>query len=190
MIMNKFFLLFSLLVVSIYSYSKKQKQKVHGCLLLFKERKIQNPQIFEYLFEKLTPVMENAEQKISMYAITTCYSRITDEQADTIVNDFTNKKVVNSLTEEYVNLLSLENLGQEEYDNFSDKMEEFMLVFNEVFNEMKGIKPTEDDKWYESNLFIIILGIVLVNIGIIIYGYCCKRKSKKQVIVKEEKKKE
>ena len=185
--MNKLFLLFSLLIISVYSYSKKQKQKVHGCLLLFKERKIQNPQIFEYLLEKLSPVMEDAEQKISMYAITTCYSRISDEQADAIVNDFTNKRIVNSLTEENVNLLSLENLGQEEYENFSDTMEEFMLVFNEVFNEMKGIK-SEEDKWYESNLFIIILCIVLVNGCIIIYTCCCKRKHKRQI--NDEKKKE
>lgn len=188
--MNNIFLLFSFLVISVYSYSKKQKQKVHGCLLLFKERKIQNPQIFEYLLEKLSPVMENAEQKISMYAITTCYSRISDEQADAIVNDFTNKRIVNSLTEENVNLLSLENLGQEEYDNFSDTMEEFMLVFNEVFNEMKGIKPEEEDKWYESNIFIIIICIVFVNACIIIYTCCCKRKHKRPIIVKEEKKKE
>ena len=122
-----------------------------------------------------------------MYAITTCYSRISDEQADAIVNDFTNKRIVNSLTEENVNLLSLENLGQEEYENFSDTMEEFMLVFNEVFNEMKGIK-SEEDKWYESNLFIIILCIVLVNGCIIIYTCFCKRKHKRPI--NDEKKKE
>ena len=88
---------------------------------------MQDPKTFQLFLEKINKVLENAEQKMSMYAIATCYSRITDEQSLKLVTDFSNRVYVNAFTPEYLKLLSLETFGEEEYDDFSQKMQEFML---------------------------------------------------------------
>ena len=177
------FFVFCALIKSINSYSPKQKEKVHACLLLFKQRKMQDPKTFQLFLEKINKVLENAEQKMSMYAIATCYSRITDEQSLKLVTDFSNRVFVNAFTPEYLKLLSLETFGEEEYDDFSQKMQEFMLVYDEVFKEIS--MPKKGNKWYESNIFIIGIGITLVNFIIIII-ICFNKKEKISNNTKDE----
>lgn len=179
-------LVFCAILKTTNSYSPKQKEKVHACLLLFKQRKMQDPQTFQLFLDKIGNVLENAEQKMSMYAITTCYSRITDDQSLKLVTDFSQRVFVNALTPEYLKLLSIENFGEEEYDDFSQKMQEFMLVFDEVFKEISQSK--KGNKWYESNIFIIGVGISLANFIIIITCWCKKEKTSNNT--KKEKEKE
>lgn len=178
------FLVFCAIIKSINSYSPKQKEKVHACLLLFKQRKMQDPQTFQLFLDKIGNILENAEQKMSMYAITTCYSRITEEQSLKLVTDFSQRVFVNALTPEYLKLLSLENFGEEEYDDFSQKMQEFMLVFDEVFKEISQSK--KGNKWYESNIFIIGVGITLTNLIIIIIYWSKKQKTTNNKTNKEK----
>ena len=64
MLVLNFSFFLSLLFISVSSYSQKEKQRVYGCLLLYKERKVHQRKVIDSLVSKLGKVIPNAEQKI------------------------------------------------------------------------------------------------------------------------------
>lgn len=157
------------------------KEKAKACLILYRIRQHQDPQTMNTIIKQLSSV-ENAKDKISLSGITHCYSTITDEQIKLLLDNVQNQKSINSLSEENVQLLSLENIGQVDFDSFSDSIQEFFEVFKELMAETKKeekVKNTtnedesksyeEDKPFYETNIFIIIAIIFGINICFIFY---------------------
>lgn len=173
MLVLNFSFILSLLLVTVSSYSQKQKQKVYGCLLLYKERKVHQRKVIDSLVTKLSKILPNAEQKVSIYAISTCYSNITDAQASKIIDDFTHKIAINPLSEENKRLLSLDKIGQEDFSVFESKMNSMLPVLDEVMRDVTMMGRKEEEHWYENKTKIIIISVgVTVIIILLILLFC------------------
>lgn len=190
MLVLNFSFFLSLLFISVSSYSQKEKQKVYGCLLLYKERKAHQRKVIDSLVSKLGKVLPNAEQKVSIYAISTCYSNITDAQANSIIENFTHKIAINPLSEENKRLLSLDKIGQEDFEAFSSKMNAMLPVLDEVMRDVTMMGRKDEEKWYENKTKIIIISVgVTVLIILIILLFCVATKDEiEEEEVNEDKK--
>lgn len=171
--------------------SPELKEKAKTCLILYRLRQHQDSKTMNAIFEQLSSI-ENAKEKLSMFGITHCYAVITSDQVEVFQKDLENKKSINTLSEEYVQLLSLENIGNIDFNTFSDSISEFYEVFNELMLESKEEakkqetsftnepEPMEEEKsFYETNIFVIIAIVFVVNMCFVIYQ-CMKVGKKKK----------
>ena len=161
-------------------FTKTEKIKVEACLILYRQRRIQDPQTFLSLFQTFSKLFKDYDEKISMYTLTKCYFNINETQSHNIIHTYSHHQQIDSLSEESQQLLSLSEIGKDSYEEINSKMNSFVTIFNEVYEHSKRINSYNNSlfsekKWYQNYLVWIIIFIVLIHL-ILLIAMCLYRK--------------
>lgn len=181
------FINFLILPFLITTLTQDDKDKVTSCLLLYRHRKFQDKDNFGKMMVRLKKVVQNPEEKISMFALSNCYDSITVEVAKEIYKKFNQNRYIDSMLEENKKLLNLENFENVDFQEYSKKLEKFAPVLNEVYTETKNANKVNDSLankllhptngkflgFIDRDIAVIILVCVICMVCSILY-YCYK----------------
>lgn len=175
------FLILIQFISKAFTFTKTEKIKVEACLILYRQRRLQDPQTLLSLFQSFSKLFKDYDQKISMYTLTKCYFNINETQSNNIIHTYSHHQQINSLTEENQQLLSLNEIGKDNYEDINTKMNSFIIIFNEVYEHSKRINSYNNSslfsekKWYQNYLVWIIIFVVVIHL-ILLIAMCVYRK--------------
>ena len=165
----------------VFNYSELKKNKAKACLIIFRLRMIQDSFNYKKIIESFSSEIENAEYKITMMSLTNCYSLIKESLAKEVLEKVKKKELINSLDEQFIDLISFDKIPNFESDEFAFQMEEFSNIYNEVSSEMQNdFNNNNNGKiyFYESIIFIIFIGFIFVFSMFFCYKMCFIKKTK------------
>ena len=174
-----FFSFFFILFNFIYNYSEIKKNKAKACLIIFRVRMLQDSIKYKKVIEYYSSQLDNAEYKIIMMSLTNCYSLIQENVTRNILEKVNNKQFINSLDDNYKDLISFDKIPDFDSDEFAYKMEEFTNVYNEVSENMNlGFDKNDNNFFiYGKYILIIFVGLFFIII-ILVFYYICFKKTK------------
>ena len=173
------FLSFFFVFNFVFNYSKIKKNKAKACLIIYRLRMLQDSIKYKKIIEIYSSQLENAEYKLIMMSLTNCYSLIKENVTRIILEKVKNKKFINSLDDDYKDLISFDKIPDFESDEFAFKMEEFTNVYNEISDNMNLGFDKDDNSFYLYGKYILIIFIGLFFIITMLVFYCvCFSKTK------------
>ena len=134
---------------------------------------------YKKIIEIYSSQLENAEYKLIMMSLTNCYSLIKENVTRIILEKVKKKEFINSLDDDYKDLISFDKIPDFESDEFAFKMEEFTNVYNEISDNMNLGFDKDDNSFYLYGKYILIIFIGLFFIITMLVFYCvCFSKTK------------
>ncbi len=173
------FLSFFFVFNFVFNYSEIKKNKAKACLIIYRLRMLQDSIKYKKIIEIYSSQLENAEYKLIMMSLTNCYSLIKENVTRIILEKVKNKEFINSLDDNYKDLISFDKIPDFESDEFAFKMEEFTNVYNEISDNMNLGFDKDDNSFYLYGKYILIIFIGLFFIITMLVFYCvCFSKTK------------
>ena len=173
------FLSFFFVFNFVFNYSEIKKNKAKACLIIYRLRMLQDSIKYKKIIEIYSSQLENAEYKLIIMSLTNCYSLIKENVTRIILEKVKNKKFINSLDDDYKDLISFDKIPDFESDEFAFKMEEFTNVYNEISDNMNLGFDKDDNSFYLYGKYILIIFIGLFFIITMLVFYCvCFSKTK------------
>ncbi len=173
------FLSFFFVFNFVFNYSEIKKNKAKACLIIYRLRMLQDSIKYKKIIEIYSSQLENAEYKLIMMSLTNCYSLIKENVTRNILEKVKNKEFINSLDDNYKDLISFDKIPDFESDEFAFKMEEFTNVYNEISDNMNLGFDKDDNSFYLYGKYILIIFIGLFFIITMLVFYCvCFSKTK------------
>ena len=179
------FLSFFFVFNFVFNYSEIKKNKAKACLIIYRLRMLQDSIKYKKIIEIYSSQLENAEYKLIMMSLTNCYSLIQENVTRNILEKVNNKQFINSLDDNYKDLISFDKIPDFDSDEFAYKMEEFTNVYNEVSDNMNLGFDKDDNSFYLYGKYILIIFIGLFFIITMLVFYCVCF-SKKKLIQKKK----
>ena len=177
------FLSFFFVFNFVFNYSEIKKNKAKACLIIYRLRMLQDSIKYKKIIEIYSSQLENAEYKLIMMSLTNCYSLIQENVTRNILEKVNNKQFINSLDDNYKDLISFDKIPDFESDEFAFKMEEFTNIYQEFSGDLK-LGLNNNDKtifnFYESYIFIFFIGLIFVVLMFVFYIICFSKKKIKK----------
>ena len=166
-----FFSFFFILFNFVYNYSEIKKNKAKACLIIYRLRMLQGSINYKKIIEIYSSQLDNVEYKIIMMSLTNCYSLIKENVTRNILEKVKNKEFINSLDDDYKDLISFDKIPDFDSEEFAFKMEEFTNVYNEISDNMNLGFDKDDNNFFLYGKYILIIFIVLFFIITIFVFY-------------------